>query len=60
MAQVPEVPGCRKRGERHRDMLRFYQISAEQGSAWPVHRYSSKVEKALVVAKLIYEQGGCG
>lgn len=26
---------------------------------WPVHRYSSKVENALVVAKLIYEQGGC-
>lgn len=41
-------------------MLRFYQISAEQGSAWPVHRYSSKVENALVVTKLIYEQGGCG
>lgn len=38
MAQVSEMPVCRKRGVRHRKILRFYQISAEQDSAWPVHQ----------------------
>lgn len=54
-----KMPVCRKRGVRHRMMLRFF-IKFQLSKAVPGQptRYSFKVENALVVVKLIFRQGG--